>query len=111
VEEVEKMNKDYVDKILLRDMALTCENDYQFYRSRLIPWGNNMARKQKRGIFSKEKFLGGLERNLAKDCQIAYYKMNRMGRPPTLRKADKVYLAKELYPAIKELADQFKKGK
>lgn len=103
------MAKSDVDKVLMRDIGITVENDYQFYRSRLLPWANNAARRMRKGTFNKTKFRGGLERNLAKPAQEAYYRMNRMGRPPVLSMANKKLIIKELEPGILEQARGFAK--
>ena len=95
-----------IDKIMMRDIVLTLENDSLFYRQRLVPWAKNMARKLKRGVFNKDLFLGGLERNLAKPAQMRYYQLNRMGNPPVLTRADKVYIAREFYPSIEDRANE-----
>ena len=81
-------------------------NDSLFYRQRLVPWAKNMARKLKSGRFDKNLFLGGLERNLAKPAQMRYYQLNRMGNPPVLTKAEKVYIAREFYPYIEDRANE-----
>ena len=94
-----------IDKTMLREMVLVLENDSLFYRQRLVPWAKNMARKLKRGVFDRDLFLGGLERNLAKPAQMRYYEIERMGRPPVLGGAEKKYLAREFYPAIEDHAN------
>ena len=96
-----------IDKIMLREMVLVLENDSQFYRSTIVPWAKNMGRKLKSGRFDKNLFLGGLERNLAKQAQMRYYQIERMGRPPVLEGAAKRYLAREFYPGIEDLANDY----
>ena len=97
-----------IDPIMMRDIALTVENNYGFYSSRIVPWANNAARRMKKGTFDKKKFMGGLERNLSKDAQVAYYRLNRMGPAPRLNAAQKKIIAKELAPGILNLAKDFK---
>jgi lipopolysaccharide biosynthesis glycosyltransferase len=98
-----------IDKRTLREMVLVVENDYQFYKSNIIPWAQNAARKMKRGNFNKNMFLGGLERNLAKRVQMRYYEIEKMGRPPVLSNAEKKYIAMEFLDKIIELAEDYNK--